>query len=156
MSVLHQGTNFDSFMELIDSYMKETGTNGGLSWIQEIGHRWNAIEFEEAAREGKLELIKFMRKNGGRWDKDVLSSAVAGGDLDTIKWLILNRSPCYRLRVIPIAAFYGHLEVIKYLRSTGFPWGIQTMTEANEGRHEEIINWLRNNGCPQDKFLHPS
>ena len=41
------------------------------------------------------------------------------------------------------AAFHGHLEVMKWLRAKGCPWGNQTSYRAAEGGHLEVLQWMR-------------
>jgi hypothetical protein len=51
------------------------------------------------------------------------------------------------------AAIGGHLEVLKWLRANGCPWGgedVPTALQAAEQRgHEHIVEWARANGCPE-------
>ena len=51
----------------------------------------------------------------------------------------------------------GHLEIIRWLRSEGCPWGAYTVeypsawgAAANSG-HLEMLKWLKSEGCPWDK-----
>ena len=50
------------------------------------------------------------------------------------------------------AAFRGHLEVLKWLRVKGCPWGILTSNLAAEGGHLEVLQWMRAQDppCPWD------
>ena len=80
------------------------------------------------------------------------------------------------------AAFHGHLEVMKWLRAKGCPWGFRTSFKAAQGGqlemlqwmraqdppcpwnssvcyhaalhgHLEVLRWARSQGCPWDKDL---
>ena len=55
------------------------------------------------------------------------------------KPLSMNESTCRS------AAWEGHLEVLKWLRSQGCPWDEETYRNAGG---ESIRDWLRENGCP--------
>ena len=50
------------------------------------------------------------------------------------------------------AAFRGHLEVIKWLRAKGCPWGKVTSYRAADGGHLEVLQWMRDQDppCPWD------
>ena len=56
------------------------------------------------------------------------------------------------------AAAGGHLEILKWLRSVGYPWDEKAMatgssaiySQAAGGGHLEILKWLRSEGCPWD------
>ena len=56
------------------------------------------------------------------------------------------------------AAFRGHLEVIKWLRAKGCPWGEVTSRSAALGGHLEVLQWMQAQDppCPwdEDVFFH--
>jgi hypothetical protein len=51
---------------------------------------------------------------------------------------------------IPIAdaAFYGHLEVVNYLRWLGISWDERTCANAAMNGHLELLKWIREHECP--------
>ena len=48
------------------------------------------------------------------------------------------------------AAKGGRLEVLEWLREKGCPWDSCTCSWAAWGGHLEVLKWLRENGCPWD------
>ena len=50
------------------------------------------------------------------------------------------------------AAFHGHLEVLKWLRAKGCPWGASTSAWAARGGRLEVLQWMRAQDppCPWD------
>ena len=46
------------------------------------------------------------------------------------------------------AACGGHLEVMKWLRAKGCPWGILTINWAAEGGHLELLQWMQDQDPP--------
>ena len=42
------------------------------------------------------------------------------------------------------------MEILKWLRSKGFPWDEEACAGAAEGGHLEVLKWLRSEGCPWD------
>ncbi len=50
------------------------------------GCKWNADTCASAAREGKLEVLKWARENGCEWDESTCYSAVLGEQLEVLKW----------------------------------------------------------------------
>ncbi|WZN65402.1 hypothetical protein HKI87_12g69600 [Chloropicon roscoffensis] len=50
---------------------------------------------------------------------------------------VLNEQTC------SWAALDGHLEVMKWLRAKGCPWGIQTSCWAAQGGRLEVLQWMR-------------
>ena len=62
---------------------------------------------------------------------------------------------CYYLNFyLPMinAAFNGYLDVIIYLRSLHYHWNEDALMSAAENGKLEIVQWLKNNGCPLNKI----
>jgi hypothetical protein len=51
------------------------------------------------------------------------------------------------------AAEGGHLEVLKWARDNGCPWGSDTCLYAAENGHLDILQYLWANGCPRNATL---
>ena len=47
-----------------------------------------------------------------------------------------------------LAAEWGRLEILKWLRENNFPWDEETCRRAASGGHLEMLQWARENGCP--------
>ena len=90
-----------------------------------------------------------------------------GGQLETLQWLrTLNGFPklgkkkkgrkksfvAFHMReptaeeLFSAACESGHLEMLKWLRSEGCPWGIFFCQYA--ARHLDVLKWAIDNGCP--------
>ena len=48
------------------------------------------------------------------------------------------------------AARNGHLEVLKWAISEGFPRGLIICINAAENGHLEVLKYARSNGCPSE------
>ena len=48
-----------------------------------------------------------------------------------------------------VAALYGNLECLKYLREKNVKWDHQTVQLARENNHVECLNYALANKCPQ-------
>lgn len=48
------------------------------------------------------------------------------------------------------AASYGQLQTLKWLRKYGAKWDAETFIGARDGGYKEIIQYLRDEGCPED------
>ncbi len=53
---------------------------------------------------------------------------------------------------VVIAAKYGQLDVLQWLRENGCPWNAVTCSAAAEGGHLSCLQWRRENGCPWNFF----
>ena len=51
-----------------------------------------------------------------------------------------------------LAAFGGHLEVLKWLRMQDCPWDGRCALAA-QGGHLEVLQWAREQGCPWEEDL---
>ena len=81
----------------------------------------------DAAADGNLEALKWLRANGTAWDAKTCSAAAAG----------------------------GHLEILKWSREHGCPWDAATCKSAADGGHLEVLKWARDNGCQSGSWACP-
>lgn len=71
-------------------------------------------------------------------------TAIKKGHLDCLKGM---REHC-DTRTSNCAAWYGHLNVLKWLRSEGVPCNESTCAEAIRMGHLDCLKWLREGGVP--------
>ena len=50
------------------------------------------------------------------------------------------------LKLCSSAAYLGRLEVLKWLRGNGCPWGRHTFAYAARGGHIDILKWMKGEG----------
>jgi hypothetical protein len=50
-----------------------------------------------------------------------------------------------------LAAFGGHLAVLRWLRAKGCSWDQHTCTDAVMSGHFDVLQWAVANGCPWDR-----
>ena len=81
----------------------------------------------EAAADGDLGALKWLRAKGAAWDEKTCSAAAAG----------------------------GHLEVLKWAREHGCPWDATTCKSAADVGHLEVLTWARDNGCLWGSWMCP-
>ncbi|MDB9925065.1 ankyrin repeat domain-containing protein [bacterium] len=76
-----------------------------------------------AARNGHLEVLKWLRASGCPWSNGSKGTCAA-------------------------AARGGHLEILQWARENGCPWDEKTCEEAAKFVHGEVFDWARANGAP--------
>jgi hypothetical protein len=108
-----------------------------------------------AARIGDLAELKALRAAKWPWRTGMLRTgtcdlAAWGGHLEVLKWARENDCPWDEWTCMR-AAEGGHLEVLKWARENGCPWGVETCAWAAQGGHLEVLKWLRENDCPWDE-----
>jgi hypothetical protein len=79
--------------------------------------------------------------------REACSLAAFGGHLKVLKWLLNTGCPRDAWTCVA-AARGGHLEVLKWLHITGCPWNTVMCGAAATGGHLEVLKWLHNTGCP--------
>ncbi|CAN0196883.1 unnamed protein product [Ascophyllum nodosum] len=88
----------------------------------------------------------------------VLSLTAAAGNLGGLKAAASARgsgwaSKASGKKVMRAAADGGHLEVLKWARAQGCPFGFDTSCAAARGGHLEVLKWLVQQGCPCDEYM---
>ena len=141
--------------------IEDFDTKSTLSWaLQKCARSKKKKLFcSRMARNGKLELLKFLRVQGCPWDRSTCSEAAKNGHLECLKYLHENGCPwdgftCYN------AAGNGHLECLQYAHENGCPWNEKMLdSEIKEPccnaayfGHLECLKYAHENGCPWDKL----
>jgi hypothetical protein len=61
-----------------------------LQWVRKNGCDWNSWTCAFAAEEGHLEILKWARQNGCEWDSRTCTYAADRGHLEILKWVVLS------------------------------------------------------------------
>merc|ERR1719313_1168234 len=120
----------------------------------------NYVLCRSAANGGDLATIKWLRSKGKHFDQFCVADAAGRGHLEAIKEMRRSKEPgtdeSARARwsedAVEKAAKGGHLEVVQWLRQNGCPWDSMTSFHAAHGGHLEVLQWVRQNGCPWDSM----
>ena len=99
------------------------------------------------ARGGHLEVLRWAREHGCKWDTATCSDAAWGGHLEVLRWAREHDCPCEE-RTCAKAAEGGHLEVLRWAWEHGCPWDLETSYELASGGHLEGLKWAWEHGCP--------
>lgn len=89
--------------------------------IQGVNDHYINCLFKEAARCGRLEIIKWMTVHGYKCDEYVCS----------------------------YAALYGHLDILIWARENGCPWNKKTHKYAVMSKRTDVLDWVKNHDCPR-------
>ena len=122
-----------------------------LKWLRGKGCRWNREIVAIAARNGHIDCLKWAHENGGQWYRYYICAfAAEGGSLDALQWARENGCP-WDNNTCSNAAKNGHIDCLKWARDNGCPWDEDTCRYAAENGHLECLKWARENGCPWDE-----
>jgi hypothetical protein len=106
---------------------------------------------EYAASLGNIKVLKYMReKNNNRLKRRACAMAARYGHLETLKWLREVRCP-WDEYTCTYAAKGGHLECLQWLRRQNCPWNEGACSVAARGGHLEVLKWLREEACPRNE-----
>jgi hypothetical protein len=105
---------------------------------------WSETRFcLEVAETNKLELLKWAREEKEcDWDEWTIRAAAEQGNLEMVKYCIVNKCPISMLECAD-AAESGHLEILKYLHEDAkAPWDEYTAIWAAAKGHLHILEYL--------------
>ena len=111
-----------------------------------------------AARHGYLQVFEKYWSQGPKkrlrklWDDQTCCLAAFHGHLELVKWLRAKGCPWWTLTSAD-AAFGGHLEVLQWMRAQDppCPWDKYVCHFAAQKGHLDVLRWARSQGCPWDK-----
>lgn len=104
----------------------------------------------QAARAGSLDLLRWLRVQGCRWERATIAAdAAAGGSLPALQWLRGQGCPLDEAAFAG-AARAGNLDVLRWLREQGCAWSDEACAVAAARGHLAVLQWLRAQGCPWD------
>jgi hypothetical protein len=102
---------------------------------------------DTAALFGHLDVLKWAKKNNYIFSVRTSLNAAHGGYLDILKFIEIECGTTFGWVVCSGAALGGHLEVLKWARQNGYPWGDKTSSNASESGHFGLLKWLAENKC---------
>ncbi|EFA86099.1 hypothetical protein PPL_01336 [Heterostelium album PN500] len=112
---------------------------------------------EKAAASGNtgvLEWITKKKRDAGWWDKYVGDQAAQNGHLETVKWIVANRTEGCSLDALDFAARNGHIAVVEFLLLHFKKCAQYTMDCAAYGKHLNVIKYIDTVGSgPGCSFL---
>ena len=118
-----------------------------------------------AAKGGQLEMLKWARNNGYQWSSRTFKMASRNGNLDILNYLANNNCPMNGNAnangngttdtddITLTAAQAGHLHVLQWARSKGYPWNTNTCSISAQLGHLQILQWATAEGCPCDQQI---
>ena len=111
-----------------------------------------------AAREGHLEILKYLRKQEIQWvGREIGYEAAKGGHLHILNFLYADLDCLFENCTCSVdndmcifAARGGHVATLKWLKAKGAPFSVHLCSEAAGNGHLRTLQWLRERGCPWD------
>jgi hypothetical protein len=149
---LHTKTSMRAIVESVSRcqlYLKEVvcpSHHGNYKMI--LNKRLNRIA-RFAARDGKLDVLRFAIDNGCKPDASIMANAARGGRLEILEHFAHEHGlPWWASCACAWAAQEGHLEVLIWTHNRGLPWDATTCEQAASAGCLQILQWVRPHGCP--------
>lgn len=120
-----------------------------LKWLKAMGAPmvWACYG---ATQGGHLDVLQWLRSVGCPWDLRVSRLAATRGDMKMLRWVVGNGCECDREAAVA-AARAGDIRLLASLKKGGYPWDDVTASASRAGRTE--LQWLREAG---GRFLNPT
>ncbi len=140
-------------------YAAEHGYQNIIKWvintynIPNFINRTRGIQYAScsaAAKGGHLKILKFLRKNGFKWNADTTNMAAQNGNLELFQWVVMNN--CSLGNMITInACNNGHIDILKWFYNFIINSQINVndfyndniIDIANEKDYVDILEWLK-------------
>ena len=100
-----------------------------------------------AAKQGDLEMLQWLHRNGCPWNEETCMCAAEKGHLEILQWARMNGCP-WNERTCSLAARNGHLGVLQWAHINGCSWNENTCASAARNGQMEVLQWAQTNGCP--------
>ena len=119
------------------------------------GFTLNRGMFSHAAKNGNIEVLKWLLDEGCDFEEHAFTMAAGTGNLEFMKWLLEvykclypDKEDCepFTTHTFEMAAENGNIEVMKWLRDK-CNWDRFTIIRAAENGNLENMKWLVKEGC---------
>ncbi|CAB9500184.1 ankyrin repeat protein [Seminavis robusta] len=136
-------------LEAIQRAIAHGGSIAVLKWAlqQDYLRTTNPGTMALFALHGHSKACQFLRnKQNCPWNESATANAALNGHLKTLKWLRANNCP-WNERTCTNAAKNGHLHVLQYARDNHCPWNEHYLCQTAAGHGQiHILQWLAEQG----------
>ena len=134
-------------------------------WLLKVDHDFHVYEYKpkdityqqqfldllritnpnEAAKEGRLDILIYLDSQGQLPDRGGNSDAAFYGHLDVLKWL--KTKGIYHIEdIIRGASWAGYINILEWLGSDGIPYYRDGANSAVAGGHINVLEWFEARG----------
>lgn len=128
----------------------EHGDPQVLEWARSRGVELDYRAWQAAAMAGKIECLAWLHANKYSISASELITvadyAAYRGQVSALQWLASALKVKFTKNVCASAAYGGHLEVLKFLRSSGARWDRHVAINAANGGHVHILEYAHEQG----------
>jgi hypothetical protein len=132
---------------------QDAARNGDLDYLQYLhknGCEWDVFTTTEASKYGHLNCLKYALENGCDWNYFTSYNAVKYGHLDCLKYMHQFGCRFFKRHFTRIAAEFGHLDCLKYILENDGEWDEVAPVNAASNGHMECFKYCFQT-CPDPK-----
>ncbi len=144
---LRDKDDYDSLNDDSCSHAIISGNIDMLKFVRLHGCKWDHETFEFAVECNDIDIVKFLEEYNCEMGDYSTSWATFNGNIIMLEWLIDNGCE-FDEETCSSAVTNGHFEILKILREKhNCYWNFMTTLTAAECGYLEILQWSINNGC---------
>lgn len=131
--------------EKLGEHAAKYGHISVLSWLysRNLIEKTNAQICAYSAYNGQLVTLKWLRRNGYKWDRSTLLNAIYSGHINVVKWSL--KWGLFTTTAWKIASINNRVEILQLLHDFGYPF-INKSTYAAQYGNYEVLAWMQKNG----------
>jgi hypothetical protein len=118
-----------------------------LLYLRELGIAWTEDTADEAAKAGQLETLKFLILNECPLGGQISLNAVRSGEMDLVEY-VATLITAWHPDCCMAAACGRRLDILLYIRDRGAPWNRVRCDTAVFTRDLLMLRYLCQSGCP--------
>ena len=118
-----------------------------LKWIRLNGYKWDYRTCYHAAQIGRLDIIKWAVSEGCPINYHTIIGAIRCGNLPILKWYHANEFDRGYLNYVGesnIAALHGQLHILKWLYNYNQYFTLDAYLNAAQNGHLNVLKWINN------------
>ncbi|KAL6041322.1 Ankyrin repeat-containing domain [Balamuthia mandrillaris] len=117
-----------------------------LRWALENGCPSRTFLYEAAAKQGQLQIMKWLKEEHGcpyKWARtsQVCSHAARSGNLEMLQWAMDNGF-YWEASTFDEAAAEGHLSLLQWVRARGHLWSLWAYGRAAQNGHVDVLKYM--------------
>ncbi len=135
--------------QLRTSVYDNAAKNGQLNvfdWAKENGYKDTCNSIFFAVKYGHLPLVQWLSRHC-IWDNDICTNSAKRGHLHILQWAHKSNFRWDEI-TCATASLHNQLPCLKYARENGCKWDKNVYLHAKNNSHMELLNWAIENGCP--------
>lgn len=123
--------------------------SGGSS-IDEISATGERCLWLSASLSKKVEVFEWLSSNGFGTQPplEIVYEFISSDRMDLMQWIQVRTQNVSDERLCACAAYYGNVNILKWLRYVGCAWDAFTVMKSYQRGNHDCLQWAIENGCP--------